>query len=307
MPPPTQPSWDLYRSFLAILRHGSLSGAARSLGLTQPTLGRHVLELEQQLGAALFTRSPSGLAPTDMALDLRPHAEALEASALALLRAVTGARDEVRGAVRITASEVIGVEVLPPILAALRRDHPGLVLELVVSNRNEDLLRRESDVAVRMVRPVQSALLAKRVGTIELGLYAHPAYLDRTFRPRSVADLERHTLIGFDQPSPFLRGLSVGNRAVSREMFALRSDSDLAQLAAIRAAAGIGVCQVPLAQRAPALVRLLPSLFSVPMECWVAMHEDQRANLRCRVAFDALAAGLAAYVALKPRSRPTEA
>jgi DNA-binding transcriptional LysR family regulator len=291
------PSWDLYRSFLAILRHGSLSGAARSLGLTQPTLGRHVIELEQRLGLALFTRSPAGLTPTASSLELRPYAEALEASAQALLRAASGSQHEVRGAVRITASEVISVEVLPPILAQLRAAHPALVIELVVSNRNEDLLRRDADIAVRMVRPTQSALLARRIGAIELGLHAHPAYLARAGTPRTAADLERHTMIGFDQPSHFARGLRIGNRAVTREIFSLRADNDLAQLAAIRAGYGIGICQAPLAHRAPSLVRLLPSVFSAPLECWVAMHEDQRATLRCRVTFDALADGLAAYLA----------
>jgi DNA-binding transcriptional LysR family regulator len=290
------PSWDLYRSFLAILRDGSLSGAARSLGLTQPTLGRHVLELEHRLGMSLFTRSPAGLTPTSAALELRPYAEALEASAHALLRAASGSQDEVRGAVRVTASEIISIEVLPPILAELRHTHPNLVIELVVSNRNEDLLRRESDIAVRMVQPTQTALLAQRIGAIELGLHAHPAYLARAGKPRSAAELERHTLIGFDQPSLFARGLSIGNQAVTREMFALRADNDLAQLAAIRAGYGIGVCQVPLARRAPVLTRILPSLFSVPLECWVAMHEDQRATPRCRVTFDALVEGLRAYL-----------
>lgn len=289
-------SWDLYRSFLAILRDGSLSRAARSLGLTQPTLGRHVLELERALGMSLFTRSPAGLAPTEAALDLRPYAEALEASAHALLRAASSARDEVRGVVRVTASEIVGIEVLPPILAALRAAHPALAVELVVSNRNEDLLRRDSDIAVRMVPPTQGALLARRIGAIELGLHAHPSYLARAGKPRSIADLERHTLIGFDQPSLFARGVSFGNQAVTREMFALRTDNDLAQLAAIRAGYGIGVCQAPLARRPPELVRLLPSAFSLPLECWVVVHEDQRAVPRCRVTFDALVEGLGAYL-----------
>ncbi|GIL41010.1 LysR family transcriptional regulator [Roseiterribacter gracilis] len=290
------PSWDLYRSFLAILRDGSLSGAARSLGLAQPTLGRHVLELEHRLKISLFTRSQAGLTPTAAALELRPYAEALEASAHALLRVASGSQDEVRGTVRLTASEVISIEVLPPILAELRHAHPGLVIELVVSNRNEDLLRRDADIAVRMVQPTQRALVAKRIGAIELGLHAHPAYLARAGKPRTAADLAQHAVVGFDQPSLFARGLTIGNHAVTREMFSLRADNDLAQLAAIRAGYGIGVCQVPLGRRAPGLVRILPSVFSVPLECWVAMHEDQRATLRCRVVFDALVEGLSAYL-----------
>ena len=155
-----EPSWELYRSFLAVLREGSLSGAARALELTQPTIGRHIDALERSLRASLFTRAQNGLSPTDAALELQPYAESMEASSRALLRAVASSRDEIRGTVRITASEIIGAEVLPPILADLQRDHPQLVVELVLSNRTEDLLRREADIAVRMVRPQQQALAA---------------------------------------------------------------------------------------------------------------------------------------------------
>lgn len=292
-----EPGWDLYRSFLAVLHEGSLSGAARALGLAQPTVGRHVEALEQGLGVALFTRSGQGFAPTGAALELRPHAEAMEASAAALLRAASGRGSEARGTVRITASEVVGAEVLPPVLARLRRDHPGLVVELALSNRTEDLLRRDADIAVRMVRPAQGALVARRLGTIELGLHAHRSYVDRCGAPAAVDDLRSHALIGFDRETAFIRGLRADGVPLRREAFALRTDSDLAQLAAIRAGCGIGVCQVGLARRDPALVRVLPEAFSAALETWLAMHADQRASRRCRVAFDALAAGLAEYVA----------
>jgi len=294
-----EPAWDLYRSFLAVLREGSLSGAARALGLAQPTVGRHVEALEEALGLALFTRSGQGLAPTGAALELRPHAEALEASAAALLRAASGRGSAgVVGAVRVSASEVVGAEVLPPILARLRRDHPGLVVELVLSNRTEDLLRRDADIAVRMARPAQGALVARRLGMIELGLHAHRGYLDRCGgAPAALDDLRNHALIGFDRETAFIRGLRARGVPLRREMFALRTDSDLAQLAAIRAGFGIGVCQVGLARRDPSLVRLLPEAFSIGLETWLAMHEDLRASRRCRVAFDALSAGLADYIA----------
>src|SRR5581483_646789 len=134
-----EPGWELYRSFLAVLREGSLSGAARRLATTQPTLGRHVAQLEAALGVALFTRSPSGLMPSAAALSLVPHAEAMEASAAAVLRAVSGAAGGASGTVRITASEIVGAEVLPPILATFRHHHPGITLELALTNRTEDL------------------------------------------------------------------------------------------------------------------------------------------------------------------------
>ncbi|MGO4573034.1 LysR family transcriptional regulator [Microvirga sp. 2TAF3] len=288
--------WELYRSFLAVLREGSLSGAARALGLTQPTIGRHVDALEQALGIGLFIRSQHGLAPTDAALEMRPYAEAMEATSDAMLRAASGSSGEVRGAVRVTASEVIGAEVLPPILTKLREEHPDLVVELVLTNRMEDLLQRHADIAVRMVRPTQEALLARRIGEIELGLHAHRDYLARRGTPGSLADLESHAVIGFDRENAFIRGLQRRGIAVYREMFALRTDSDLAQLAAIRAGFGIGVCQVSLAKRDARLVRVMPDAFAPKLDTWIAMHEDLRASRRCRIAFDALAAGLSDYV-----------
>lgn len=244
-------NWDLYRSFLAVLQEGSLSAAARALGLTQPTLGRHIEALEQSLGFELFTRSRHGLAPTEAAEELRPYAESLAAGAAALRRIASGRAGELRGSVRVTASEVVGVEVLPPILAALRREHPQLVIELVLSNSLQDLLRRDADIAVRMVAPSQEALLARRIGTIELGLHARRDYLERCGTPASLAELGQHALIGYDRETAAIRRLSRGVEGFRRAHFAFRADSDLAQLAAIRAGYGIGICQVPLAARDP--------------------------------------------------------
>lgn len=289
--------WELLRTLLAVLREGSLSGAARALGLTQPTAGRHVAALEALLGRPLFTRSPGGLQPTEAALALRGHAEQMEAAAAALQRAASsGAADEARGTVRITASEVVGVEVLAPILAGLRERHPGLVLELALSNQMHDLLRREADVAVRMAPPSQGQLIARRVGQIELGLHARADYLDRRGRPATLAALAEHTLIGFDTETPFIRAGAGRLGGFSRERFALRCDSDLAQLALIRCGGGIGVCQAALARREPALERVLAREFAWPLETWVAMHEDLRHSLPCRLVFDALVAGLMSHV-----------
>src|SRR5580698_7072129 len=172
-----EPDWSHFRAFLAVLRDGTLSGAARELGLTQPTLGRQIAELERRLGTALFVRSQRGLVPTDAARDIAPHAETMAAAAGSMLRAASGGASDAAGVVRITASEIVGAEVLPPLLAEFRRAHPDVTIELVLSNRVEDLLRGEADIAVRMVRPSQQALVARRIGTVGLGLYAHKAYL----------------------------------------------------------------------------------------------------------------------------------
>ncbi|MDQ0074214.1 DNA-binding transcriptional LysR family regulator [Variovorax boronicumulans] len=291
--------WELYRSFLGVLREGSLSGAARALGITQPTVGRHVAALEAALGVVLFTRSQVGLMPTEVALALQGHAEAMESTAASLERAATSQGEgggKIRGVVRISASEVIGVEVLPPIVARLREAHPALKVELVLTNRVQDLLRREADIAVRMVRPKQEQLVARRVGQIELGFHAQKDYLARHGTPRKLEDLAAHAVIGYDQPSAFVRNAGKALPGYGRDAFSLRTDSDLAQLALIRAGVGIGICQVGLARRDAALVRLMPRAFSMTLETWITMHEDLRNSPRCRVAFDALVAGLQAYI-----------
>ena len=295
--------WELYRAFLGVLREGSLSGAARALGVAQPTVGRHVAALEGALGLVLFTRSQAGLLPTEAAHALRPHAEAMEHTAAALERTASGLRDRVdaaAGTIRISVSEVVGVEVMPAIVADLARRHPALTIELVLSNRVHDLLQREADIAVRMTAPRQEQLVARRVGAIELGFHAHPDYLARHGTPATLDDLAAHVLIGYDRPTPFLREAAKSLQVFSRDRFTLRTDNDAAQLQLIRAGAGIGVCQVPLAARAPALVRVLADAFAFRLDTWVTMHEDLRASPRCRVAFDALVAGLEAYIGAAP-------
>jgi DNA-binding transcriptional LysR family regulator len=291
--------WELYRTFLSVLKQGSLSGAARSLGITQPTAGRHIATLEKALRIALFTRSPTGLLPTEAALALRTQAEAMESTAASLERTAASQGDGIRGVVRVTASDVIGVEVLPPIVGQLRQRHPDLEIELVLTNQVQDLLRREADIAVRMTPPKQAMLIARRVGKIELGLYATRQYLDEHGSPRNIDDLSRHTLIGFDAETAFIRAARKSLPGLNRELFALRTDSDLAILALIRAGAGLGVCQVPLARRAGAepLVRVLPRQISLSLETWITMHEDLRNRPSCRVTFEALVAGLQRHVA----------
>lgn len=290
-----EPGWELYRSFLAVVREGSLSAAARALGMTQPSLGRHVRQLEENLGVALFIRSPQGLTPTDLGEELATHAQSMLAASAALRRAASGSNHDVRGVVRITCSEVIGAEVLPPILADFRRLQPGISIELSLSNQNEDLLRKDADIAVRMVRPVQAALVARHIGNISLGLYAHRRYLKAHGRPRTLADLMQHTTIGFDRETPALRAV-LGKLPFGREDFALRSDSDLAQLAAIRAGYGIGACQRQIAQRDRNLIAVLPEAFKFDLDTWLVMHEDLKASRRTRLLFDHLAEALLAYV-----------
>ena len=289
--------WELYRSFLGVLKEGTLSGAARALGITQPTAGRHIAGLEQALGVALFTRSQLGLMPTEVALALRTYAEAMESTAASLERTASSQGEGVRGTVRVSASDVIGTEILPPIAGRLREQHPELKVELVLTNRVQDLLRREADIAVRMVRPKQDQLVARRIGQIELGLHARKDYLARNGTPRNANELANHSIIGYDQPTAFIRSAAKSFPGLTRDAFSLRTDSDLAQLAMIRCGAGIGVCQVALAKRDDALLRVLPKTHSLQLETWVAMHEDLRNSPRCRATFNALVEGLQKYIA----------
>jgi DNA-binding transcriptional LysR family regulator len=288
--------WELYRSFLGVLQQGSLSGAARALGLTQPTVGRHVSALEAAFGLALFTRSQSGLLPTEAALILRPYADAMRSTAAALRRTADSQGEGVSGTVRVSASEVVGVEVLPPLVARLRQAHPQLTVELVMTNRMQDLLRREADIAVRMAPPRQQLLIARRVGAIAVGLFAHRSYLALHGTPRNLQELAQHALIGFDEETPFIRAARKRVPVWSRGAFSIRTDSDVGQLALIRAGCGIGGCQVPLARGNADLVRVLPLKFELKLDTWVTMHEDLRNSARCKVTFDALVQGLTAYV-----------
>lgn len=289
----TEPSWDLYRTFNTVLKEGSLSGAARALGIAQPSIARHIDALENAVGAALFVRTPRGLSPTDAGLELKPYAELLASTSAALLRTAEGRAGEVKGTVRISASEVVGTEHLPPILAGLRQHYPQLAIELTLSNAIDDLLQRKADIAIRMVRPEQQALVAKRVGAIQIGLHAHRDYLARRGVPENMEQLRDFDLIGYDIETPAIRVLVQRYPVLDRTAFALRVDNDVAQLSAIRAGFGIGICQVPIAASSPDLVRVLKGEFAVDLETWVVMHEDLRSNARCRVVFNELVRNLA--------------
>jgi DNA-binding transcriptional LysR family regulator len=290
-----QVDWGYWRSFLAVMREESLSGAARALALTQPTVGRHVDALEDALGAALFTRSRGGLRPTALAFSLLPHAEAMAAAADNLARTASGEQGEARGTVRLAASVTVGTFVLPPILARFRTRFPQITIELALSNRNENLLRGEADIAVRMERPRQEAIVARHAGAVRIGLYAHRDYIRAHGMPADAGELLAHPIIGIDRDEALLAGTRLGGQPLTREMFAFRCDSDAAQMMALEAGFGIGGCQMGLAAERPHLVRVLPDAFEFGYEMWVAMHEDLRQTRRVRVLFDHLVEALQAY------------
>ena len=219
----------------------------------------------------------------------------MAAAAAAFVRAGSANVEETGGVVRLAAANVMGVEVLPGILTDFRAEFPAIVIELSLSNQMADLLRRDADIAVRMVRPQQKALLAKRVGKAALGFYAHRRYLERCGYPDRLEDLPGHTLIGFDRTLPSADFLKTVPMPVTRELFAFRCDNDLAQLAALRAGFGIGLCQTGIARRDPNLLPLLSKRFKVELEMWIVMHNDLRRNARMRALFDYLAIRLAQF------------
>jgi DNA-binding transcriptional LysR family regulator len=296
---PETPDWDLLQSLHAVLEAGSFSAAAKIRRLTQPTLGRHIDQLERQLGAPLFLRSPRGLQPTDLALAFLPHLADMYAAASAAGRDATGVASGEGGVVRLAASEIVGIEVLPEILSSFRETHPGVDVELTLSNKLEDLTRRDADVAVRMSRPTQNSLVAKKIGDLSLGFYATADYVARKGQPEGFEDLRNHTLIGFDRNFPeLINQLNIGV-PITRDLFALRTDNDAAQLAALKAGFGIGVCQHQVGRRNN-LVAILPGAFSFKLEVWICMHETLRGTPRIRLMFDHLARTLGAYVAEVP-------
>lgn len=287
--------WEHLRSFLAVLREGGLSQAARSLGLSQPSVGRHIDALERELGGGLFTRSRTGMTPTALALRLAPHAEAMAASAAALRRAVGGSDSGIAGPVRLTAPAVMAEAVLPPMLTDFAERHPEIEIELVSTNEPLNLLTREADLAVRTVRPEQLAVVARRVAALPLGLYAHRDYAARHGLPRDGGELRTHRLIGYDRDPRIVRLMAARGEAVTPEDFAFRTDSETAQLAMLRAGYGIGGCQAPMAARDPDLVPVLPDVFDFELEIWLATHERLKTSPPIRALMDHLADGLSAY------------
>ena len=288
--------WDLYRTFAAVAREGSFTGAARALQSTQPTVGRQIEALEGLLGTTLFVRSTRGLTLTAAAEQLLPHAEAMEVAAAALGRASSGEAAGASGTVRLTAPEHTGVEVLAPILADFAVAQPAIRVEVSLSIRSEDLLHREADVALRGVRPAQQSLIARRLGVASVGMFAHHRYVAAMGLPKNLSDLARHRLIGPDRDLQLLPRSVGGNRVLLPEDFFFRTDSAPMQIAAMRAGLGIAACQVNVARREPDLVQVLPDSLKFEREFWVAMHESAKTVRRVRLLFDHVAVAVAAYL-----------
>ncbi|MCU0832421.1 MAG: LysR family transcriptional regulator [Rhizobiaceae bacterium] len=291
---PSSPlDWALLRSFVAVMRTGTLSAAAKVCGLTQPTIGRHVKELEALCGEMLFSRRGNLIAPTPQAYALMEHAAQMEMAALAFSRQIAGAQDAVNGTVRVSVPELLGSFIVPGIMADVQDSHPGLAIELAATNDAQDLTRREADVAVRFFRPSQPDLVMTRAGRLNVGLFASRRYLARQGRPLTLADFAQHRLIGDDSGDRIMRGMRALGLDPRRDDFSFRSDSILAQVAAVKAGLGIG-SGLTLAFEGADVERLLADQIDLPFDVHVVAHADLHRSRKVRVVYDALVGGLRA-------------
>ncbi len=289
--------WNLIRSFVAVAETGSLSAAARRLAASQPTLGRHIAELEQALGVTLFRRGRQGYVLTEAGSLLFERGRAVHEEATAFSRMALGSVEAIEGTVRIAASEIVAACVLPDMLARLGVEEPGIEVEIVASNQIENLLRRDADIAIRMVRPAQNELVARKVADIPLRACAAASYLDRRGRPERPEDLRGHDLIGFDRSDEIIRGLERYWPGLTRHAFRLRSDNHIVLWEAVRTGNGIGIAQQPLIRRDACVEIVLPDLPLPALPVWLAMHRDVRASVRIRRVADFLQEELKRYSA----------
>ena len=281
--------WALVRSYLAVMDAGSVSAAARATQGHQPTISRHLAELEAQLGVALFERTGRGVRPTAAGLEALPAARQMQAAAEAMARSVSRGREATRGTVRITASQVVATWLLPGLVAEFQRVEPEIAIEVVASNAVQNLLRREADIAVRMVRPDQGSLIARKVGDAPIGAWAHADYLAAMGTPSQPADLARHRLIGYDRDDAILRGLARIGVVLTASDFAVRTDDQVVYGQLIAAGAGIGFAVDYWAAQWPALRRVLPDLPVPSLPFWLTVHRELRASGVVRRVYEFLA------------------
>lgn len=285
--------WHLLQSFAAISEAGSLAAAAKVSDSSQPTLSRHLAQLEALLGTRLFFRTAAGLTLTPEGAAVRAHAEAMAEAAAQV--SFTGAQtQEVGGTVRITASQIAATFLLPPMLARLHMTHPALNLEVVASDLSDNLLRREADLAVRMYRPTQNDLIAKKVAELPIGIYAARSYVKRRGLPRTPEDLVQHTLVGYDRSTLILDGMRQMGLTADRSSFAFRSDDQVVCWRMVQTGFGIGFGQRSIGDADPDLVAVWPELDIGAIPVWLTAHTELRMSPRVRLCFDHLAEQFAA-------------
>lgn len=285
--------WDRARAFLVTAEEGSFSAAGRALGIAQPTIGRQVAGLEEELGVLLFERVGSALVLTAAGLDVLEHARAMGEAARHLSLAAAGQAGSVEGTVCITASELVAAYILPPIVGRLRREHPGIEIEIVASNAARDLRRREADIAIRNFTPTQPELFARKIADRHARMYASPAYLERIGDPRTPADLTRAEFFGFDRTDLMIRGLRALGLELGARNFPIVTDNHLVQWELAKQGVGICIVMDEVGDAEPRVRRVLPDFPPLKIPVWLTTHSELRTSRRIRVVFDLLAAALA--------------
>ena len=281
-------SWDLIRTFQFVVQTGSLSAAARALQLTQPTVGRHIDLLEDALNMSLFIRSREGMQLTHKGADLIDAAKEMNSAATGFERHAAGLDEQVSGVVRISANEIFGVMILPHILPAFMEAHPEIEIELIVSNSAANLLQRDADVAIRMFRPTQNDLVARKITELPLGLYARREFLSEHGSPKILSDLHAYRFIGFDRDTSLIDVGRVLGEVFTPNDFAFRCDNILTHVEAIRSGVGIGVTHQGMADHWRDVDRVLPDIALPNLDLWIACHSEVRHNKRIRTVMDFL-------------------
>lgn len=284
--------WNRGRAFLVSAEEGSFSAAARALGVAQPTVGRQVAQLEEELGVVLFERIDHALELTAAGLELIEHVRAMGEAATRVSLAATGQASSIDGAVCITASELIAAHILPAIVGEIRRLHPGIELEIVASNSARDLRRREADIAIRNFTPNQPELFATKVAERHARLYASPAYLARIGNPRTPADLTRADFFALDRTDLMIQGLAKLGLPLTRANFPIVTDNHLVHWELAKQGLGICIVMDQVGDAEPKVRRVLPDLPPLPVPVWVTAHRELRTSRRIRVVFDLLLEGL---------------
>lgn len=290
-------SWDDQQAFLEVLETGSLSAAARTLGVAQATIRNRIQALEQALKTTLFLRAPAGLIPTATARQLGEYVQTMSKASSDFVRAAAIAPGAVTGSVRINVSELFGLEVLPNLLAPLHDRYPSLAIEIQLSNRPADLFGSEADIAIRHFQPPTGMLVARHLGNDPFGLYASAAYLERHRPPQTIGELHEHRLIGPDRTEAALRLARDVDESLTPGSFAIRSDNFAVHFASVRAGLGIGMLPWSAARRVPTLRPLLPDVPLPQLNYWIVMHDKLRSTPGMVAVFDHLAAQIAAYLA----------
>ncbi len=284
--------WNRARAFLVTAEEGSLSAAARALRLAQPTLGRQVDALEQELGVALFERTGRGLRLTPAGHDLLEHARIMGEGARAMSLAAWGQSEALEGDVAISASDAYASYLLPPILAKLHAAEPRIRVELVVSNDASDLGRHEADIAVRNFRPTEPDLIARKLRDASARLYAAPAYLDRIGRPRTVTDFTNAEFVEIDGSGALMALLNARGFALSKANFPYRCRNFTVMWEMVRRGMGIGILDDQIGDADPLVERALTDFDAPSFPVWLVAHRDLHRSRRLRVVFDALSDGL---------------